>query len=152
MLNDNKGWVWKKNQLLITLMFSYVFHLIRPISPHGNCTGEIYIGECVEWWQRTMRKNFTARAHSTIPNFFPNYFPPCHAQRLVWALRVNHQIFPPFVPYTLPKYLAMPIPPHVVWKTVNATPEANGQMLFPGAHFCSNIGILTISQVSTHDY
>ena len=51
----------------------------------------------------------------------------------MWALRVNHQIFPPFVPYTLPKYLAMPIPSHVALKTVNATPEANGPMLFPGA-------------------
>ena len=130
-----------------TFDYAHVFFCfsldLTHLSPRGNCTGEIYIGECVEWWQRTRRKKFTATAHSAIPNFFPNYFPPCHAQRLVWALRVNHQIFPPFVPYTLPKYLAVPIPPHVVWKTDNATPKANGQMLFPGAPFAQ---ILAYSQ------
>ena len=58
------------------------------------------------------------RALFCHPQLFPQLFPPWPAQRLVWALRVNHQIFPPFVPYTLPKYLAMPIPSHVVWKTM----------------------------------
>ena len=52
------------------------------------------------------------------PQLFPQLFSPMSCPTSCVGFKSKSPNISPFVPHTLPKYIAMSIPPHVLWKTM----------------------------------
>ena len=131
----------------IFLCFSLDLTLLSSWKLHW---GDLYWRVC-----RMMTKDEAQEVHRhralCHPQLFTQLFPPMSCPTSCVGFKSKSPNISPLCPTHSPQ---IPCNAHTTPCGLedNATPEANGQMLFPGAHFCSNIGILTISQVPTHDY